>query len=528
MIKLPLYPFQDEPVDQFLSRGSLLVAFEMGMGKTPIAIACAEELLGCGDISAMLAVVPGGLRYQWAMALAKFTDLPTRQLKVQRKSITVPQQSSAAIIDGTPKQRKKQFDQAIIDHPDYVIISHRNALSDMRWVKRLNCEMVTLDEASVIKTFGSQHARDIKRSLAAEYRLALTGTPVENRPEEAFSIMEWVDAEVLGDFDLFEKSYIERYPGSEKVRRYKNLGIFNKRLSLAMCRKDRADPDVAPYLPDEDHGEWYVSLDGPAKMAYDTIAEELLLELQNVRGPGGFDVAAYYSGQAYTEATGLGRIMSRLQALDMLLDHPDLIVESALDFENEGTLGSEYCHSIWLAGLVDDVLESPKLPELVAKVTEILEHPSSKILIFTKYRRMLEYIADAVPGKTVLYHGEMNGQQKAESVARFTTEPDLRVFVSSHAGAYGTDMHMANYLINYDLPASSGRADQINGRHVRASSEFDKVFIRNLLVEGTTNERDLERLIFKRKVARAIVDGRSPDRTGGIENDLVSLTDFLS
>jgi SNF2 family DNA or RNA helicase len=527
MIKLPLYPYQEEPVDRFLERGSLLVAFEMGMGKTPIAIACAEELLGCGDIHTMLAVVPGGLRYQWAMALAKFTDLPTRELRVRKSVIEVPWQSQAAIIDGTPKQRKAQLEQAVHDRPDYVIISHRNALSDMRWVKRLDPGMITLDEASVIKNFGTKHSLDIKRSLQAPYRLALTGTPVENRPEEAFSIMEWVDPDVLGDFEFFEKSYIQRWPGSEKVKEYKNTGVFNKRLVKGMCRKDRADPDVAPYLPDEDHGEWYVPFGGPEKVVYDYIAAELLLELQALRVTGGFDVNAFYTGQAQlNENTKLGRIMSRVQALDMLLDHPDLLVESAMDYE-DGNGGSKYCYGIWQDGVLDSATDSPKLPILITKLTEILEHPQSKVLVFTKYRRMLDYLADAIPFDTVTYHGEMNAQDRAATVARFGSDPNLRVFLSSHAGAYGTDMHMANYLINYDLPASSGRADQINGRHVRASSEFDKVFVRNLLVEGTTNERDLARLEFKRKVARAVVDGKAP-RSGAIENDLISLTDFLS
>ena len=525
MLTLPLHPYQEEPVDRFLERHSLLVAFEMGLGKTPIAIACAEELLGASLIGTTLVVVPASLKYQWAQALAKFTDLPKRHIKVKAETLVVPEAASCVIVDGTPAKRRALLTQA--RSADYVIASYNTVLSDIRWIKRLDAGLVILDEASAIKSFGAERTLKIKRSLTAPYRLALTGTPVENRPEEAFSIMEWVDPNVLGAFDLFEKTYIRR-DGHGNVRGHKNLALFNHRLSDAMVRRARTEPGVREYLPALDHQQWHVEVDRATLEAYNTVADDLLEELLKVRGTSGFDVAAYYRGEQFGENSALGRVMSRYQALELLLDHPDLLVTSAETYADTLTQGgSKYCHEVWQAGLVDGLEHSPKLDFLLRRCMASSAYPGNKILIFSRYPEMLEIIADALRVPSVQYHGGMNPAAKAAAVSAFTKDPSLRLFLSSHAGAYGTDMYMANYLINYDLPWSSGRNEQINGRHQRANSEFDKVFVRDLIMEGTTEERKLAVLDYKRRIGEAVVDGVVP-RNGRIENDLVSLTEFLS
>src|SRR6202042_447021 len=115
-------------------------------------------------------------------------------------------------------------------------------------------------------------------------------------------------------------------------------------------------------------------------------------------------------------------------------------------------------------------------------------------LIFSMHPEMLQIIEERMAGwytGCVQYHGRMSAVSRAAAVNRFGNDPDCRLFLSSHAGAYGTDMKMASHLINYDLPWSAGRSDQINGRHQRASSEFSKVFIRDLIVSGSIEERKL-------------------------------------
>jgi SNF2 family DNA or RNA helicase len=564
MLTATLHPYQEPAVDMFLGRGSLLIAWAMGLGKTVAAIACAEELLGCGDIQTCMLVVPASLKHQWAKALAQFTDMTPRDLEVRKQTITVPLQRQCALIDGTPKKRAAQLKQALADKPDYIILSYETVLSDTRAVNRISPGLVVLDEASAIKSLNAKRTQKIKLILRSEYRIALTATPVENRPEEAFSIMQWVDPDILGPADFFERTYIDRGPDGT-VSRYLNLPLFNRKMNLAMSRKNREDPDVQPYLPDADVDEWFISLHPSMREPYRRIAGDLLAELLKIRGTGEFDVHAFYAGQA-NEMTRLGRAMARQQALNMLLVHPDLVIYSGMDYEfmleekakarelkkklerlqrstpewertkkeidrilgKKTWPGSKYCYEIWQDGVLDDCVVSAKLDELVTRVRTILEFPDSKILIFTKYRHMLEIIEKALDVPVITYHGLMSPAEKAAAVSRFTTEPDLRVFLSTHAGAYGTDMFMADYLIKVDLPWSSGRDDQINGRHQRVSSEFPHVYVRNIITEGTTEERDLARLGYKRSLAAAVVDGRVHASDGSIENDLESLTGYLT
>jgi SNF2 family DNA or RNA helicase len=140
---------------------------------------------------------------------------------------------------------------------------------------------------------------------------------------------------------------------------------------------------------------------------------------------------------------------------------------------------------------------------------------------------MLANMAARMPCDHVLYHGSLPASNKAENIARFTRDKNCRVLLSSHAGAYGTDLYMANYLINFDLHWSAGKADQINGRHVRASSKFDSVVVRDIVTRGTIEERKHEMLDLKRTIGTAIVDGHGADSDGSIINDLKSLTSHL-
>lgn len=518
MLKLPLYPYQEPAVELFLRRGSLLVAYEMGLGKTPIAIACAEEMLGRGDISKVLLVVPASLRWQWAMSLAQFTDLPVESRKLRGNTVVVPRGDHCVLVEGTQLQRRELLRRA--GTAEYVICSYETVTTDTRWVKRLRPGLVVLDEASAIKNFGAQRTKRIKTTLMSDYRLALTGTPVENKPEEVFSIMEWVDPDVLGAFDLFDRAYIERDKNGSVIR-HKNTHLLHRKLDSAMSRRSRKDADVAKYLPDVDHDQWYIDMDSGTRQCYEQMADDLLQALLAIKGRGGFDLSAYYAGnQSFDENSGIGRVMARQQAIEMFLDHPQLPLRS----------DTEYCHSVTPL-LHEHVNCAPKLDYLNARVHQIMQYPDNKLLIFSRYPYMLDLIEndfkfDEPDWYCVQFHGGMNGTQKAAAIAEYTTNPRCRVFLSSHAGAYGTDMRMANYLINFDLPWSGGTWDQINGRHQRVSSEFGTVYVRDLVMRGTIEERKLAVLKHKLRVAEAVVDGKAP-KTGRIENDLVSLTAWL-
>lgn len=551
MLTATLHPYQDPGVDKFLGRGNMLAAMDMGTGKTVLSIAASEELLGCGDINLCMCVVPGGLRYQWAKSIAKFTDIPTRIKKVQGREIVIPREPYGIIIDGTPGRYDEAADtyypggrdklyEMIGPETDYVILSYDSVLDDILQVKKIKPQMVVCDEVTQIKSPGAKRSMRIKSMLNARYRLGLTGTPIDNMLEDLYSIMEWVDPDLLGKYEWFDASYIDR-DSNGAVLGYKNTHILRSKLEPVMFRKRRTDPDVAPFMPAVGTDDWPVQMDPQTAVAYRVIAGDLLTALESARLTNAFDLTAHYTGKGkqLSENSELGRIMARQQAISLFLDHPDLVFESASDYEESQKQkkagvhkkiwpGSKYCHDLVDTGVLDDIFHSAKLDALITNCKRLLaQDPGTKILIYTKYRRMLDVMQTAFDLPCVQYKGGMSASAKAAAIQRFTDDPECRLFLSSHAGAYGCDMYMANHLVNYDHPEASGKADQINNRHVRASSEFGNVFVHNMYVEGTIEERDLDRLEFKRTIGSAFLDGEGADSEGRVRDTRGTLTNWL-
>jgi SNF2 family DNA or RNA helicase len=544
MMVIDLHAYQEEAVTRAVERGSLLIAYEMGLGKTPIALAAIEELIEKGEVETSVIVVPASLKYQWAKQIAKLTDVPTRTIRVREdgmtQEITVPTEDYCILIDGDTKKRAGQYVKVKTYRPDYVIMGYENVVNDWNFVRRIKPGCIVLDEATAIKTFKAQRTRKIKR-LTAPYRYALTGTPVENgKPEEIFSIMQWVDDDVLGRFDLYDKTYIQRnhFGG---VMKYKNLPVLHAKLSEAMVRKTRMDEDVKPFLPQVQESTIDVTLDAKTRKAYKHISADLLAELRAL-GPNNSDFdlfAHYHGGDTPNENTQQGKIMSRMQALDMLLNHPKLISMSGFRYEESELArqggaekkawpGSKYCYEVLQDGVLDDITATPKLDAVVETIEGILAVPGNKVIVFSVNPDMLDLIAERLKeGVAVTYTGRMSAGAKAYAASRFETEEGCRVFLSSHAGAFGTDLWMANYLINYDLAWSSGKQDQINKRHDRASSLFKNIYVLNALTKDSTEPRKYAMLAHKRRIGSAITDGRGADDKGRVENDLVTLTQCL-
>lgn len=530
MLTTKLRPYQNAPVDKFIERGNLLMAWEQGTGKTVGAIAASEDLLGQQLISQCAYVVPASLKYQWGQAIAQHTDTPKRTVSVGLgETIVLPTEDVCVMINGDINQRNDQYQQIRDTNPDYVIMGYENVVNDWANVRRMKPGMIGLDEITAIKTFRAARTKKIKR-WSAPYRLGMTGTPIENRPEELYSIMQWVDDDVLGRFDLFDMTFIMRNKWGAVVR-YKNLPTLHQKLQPVLSRKVRKDPDVAPYMPKETPPSvWPVRATRELSKAYEHIAKDLIKALKQVRNTNKFDVFAHYSGiSMFDETSQQGKIMAMQVALEMLLDHPDLVRISASNYADTTTkLGSKYAYELVESGILNGLEGSPKLDVLFDGVEGILKDPDAKVIIFSRFREMLDILEREFVGiDAVQFHGKMSAQQKAGAISRFTKDANTKLFLSSHAGGYGIDMYMANHLINYDLAYSSGRQDQIDSRHVRGSSEFEEVFVHNLLVTNSTEYRNFDRLAFKRAVASAVLDNTGSDSKGRVENDVVGLRAFL-
>ena len=507
-----LKPYQIEAVNKMVSSKKILVAYEMGLGKTPMTIAAIEQL----NSKLTLVICLASLKYQWKKEIEKFSN------------------KTAIVIDGTISQRSAQYNQ-VEDH-DYVIMNYEQIVNDWDIIKGFSFSAIVCDEATAIKGFKSKRSKKVKElSKYTQIKFALTGTPIENgRPEEIYSIMQFVNKDVLGRFDIFDKTFIvrNRFGG---VDRYRNMSLLHATIQKATVRKSQKDDDVKPYLPDAVYREpLIVKLDRDAKRLYDYISKDtinLLIEASELFGAN-FNLAAHY-GQVYDPGDPAnemrGQIMSRISALRMLCSNPHSLITSAINFENHTGKGSAYIHS-----LMDKLTGLNKNNKLDATINYIKDHieidASYKVVVFASYLEAVHKIVDTLNDlgiHSVKYTGEMNAKEKEAAKEQFQGGIGVRVLVSSDAGGYGVDLPQANLLINYDQPWSAGLAVQRNGRIQRTSSDWTTITIQDILVQDSIEERQYDMLKQKSNVALAVLDGIGINSKDGVDLTIGSLITFL-
>jgi len=508
-----LKPYQVEAVTKMVASKKILVAYEMGLGKTPMTIAAIEKL----SSKLTLVVCLASLKYQWQKEISKFSD------------------KKAIVIDGTVSQRAAQYSE--MHKYDYVIMNYEQVVNDWDCIKNVPFTAIVCDEATAIKGFRAKRSKKVKDlSKNIPIRFALTGTPIENgRPEEMYSIMQFVNKDILGRFDIFDKTFIvrNRFGG---VERYRNLSLLHDTVKKATVRKSQKDEDVKPFLPDAVYREpLIVRLDRSAQKLYDYISKDtinLLIEASEIFGSN-FNVAAHY-GQLYDPGDPAnemrGQIMSRISALRMLCSNPQSLITSAVNFDQHTGKGSAYIHS--LMDKLEGLTKNNKLDTTLAYIKEHLDiDPSYKIVIFSSYLDSVNILSTKLAQsniEAVKYTGEMNAKEKEKAKETFQSQPNTRALISSDAGGYGVDLPQANLLINYDQPWSAGLAVQRNGRIQRTSSNWTTITIQDILVQDSIEERQYDMLKQKSSVANAVLDGVGINSKGGVDLTVGSLITFLT
>lgn len=525
-----LFAFQKEAFDRMVNRRRVLVAYEQGTGKTVMTIAACESLMDDAVIQhPVLVIALSSLKYQWAAEIAKFSD------------------STALVIDGPPKKRAEQYVQMrdwVHSGVDYVVVNYEQIVNDWEQFEGMTFGAVVADEATNLKGFKSKRSKAVKKlAKSIPVRYALTGTPIENgKPEELFSIMQFVDADVLGKFDLFDRTFIVRNQWGW-VDRYRNLPTLYSTMSEVMVRKRQTDPDVQEHMPVlRRRPPFLVNLDPSTKRLYEHIRRDLLATLDDaadILGANGFSLDAHY-GLAPTpnDPAGAvkGKIMSQITALRMCCGNARLIKVSADQFHESmrsganTVKGSSYAAELEQAGLLGNL---PRVPVKAVAVVKYVKDwltidPDHKVVIFTTFLGTVDLLKAALGDTAVSYTGAMNAKAKEAARQQFKTDPAIRVLVSSDAGGYGVDLPEGNLLINYDLPWKAGTASQRDSRIIRASSEWEHVQVLNFLINDSIEVRQHEMLQQKHRVAEAVVDGRWINDKGGVDLTLGSLRSFLS
>ena len=485
---------------------NVLLAFEMGTGKTPTTLWSLEQLRDSGEIQgAGIILAPASLMFQWEREVEKFTT------------------STATVVTGPPKTRDLLYMSAA--QHDYVIMTYDTFVRDQEIIKNLRLKaFLVLDEATAIKTFKAKRTKELKRVRDNyEIRYALSGTPIENgKPEELFSILEFVDPRITGSWWKFEKEHLVRNDFGW-VTGYRNIDKFHKKVKPNLLRKRISEPDVGKYLPAVITPEPYeVFLDSKTERLYRQIVDDILADLSLLAEK----LSMYWDSEDPDHPDG--KMMAKIQTARMLLDHPIAVYASAARFADpDDSRGSQYADELVSAGMIDG-LKPLKFDAFLTYMGEFLERDEkNKAVVFCSFVDVAHALHDALPG-SVVFTGSMSPKERDAAVIKFQTDKDVRVFISTDAGGYGLDLPQANLLVNYDMPWQAGLLKQRNARIRRASSEWKHVVVQDFIVMETIEERLMHMLNHKIAVSDAFVDGEGVLEDGSLGSTLDTLRSFLA
>ena len=445
VVKLPLLPYQREGAAHLAFHERALLADEMGLGKTVQAIAACEILARQRGISRVLVVSPTSVKTEWEEQIARFTDRDVR------------------FVAGLYRDRLKFYQAPAF----FTLVNYEQVVRDADDINRLlKPDVVILDEAQRIKNWQTKTARQVK-SLVSPYAFVLTGTPLENRIDETYSIVQYLDPEIFGPLFRFNRDFYS-LDGRGRPVGYRNLDILHRRLSSVMLRRRKSD--VEKELPGRTEKTFFVPMvEEQARRYgdYEYLAQRL---------------AAVAQRRPLTKEE-FDRMQQYLACMRMICDTPAI-----LDPE------CRVC---------------PKLEELEGVLSELLEDPSRKIVIFSEWVKMLALVRELAGemGVDCAWHtGDVPQLKRRAEIARFREDPACRLFLTSDAGATGLNLQMANAVINLDLPWNPAKLEQRIARAWRKGQK-SVVTVINFVTENSIEHSILHLLSHKRTLADGVLDG---------------------
>jgi len=456
--RVPLFPYQREGMLHLAFTERALLADEMGLGKTIQAIAACALLKRLGRAARVLVVTPASLKGEWEDQIAQFTDLPTK------------------LVFGKLPDRRAAYDAGTF----FTIVNYEQMIRDSLLVnERFQPDVVVLDEAQRIKNWNTQTAQAIKR-LQSRYAFVLTGTPIENRIDELYSLMDFLDPRVLGPLFRFNRDF---YQFDERGRPsgYRNLDRLHQRVAPSMLRRRKSE--VETELPDRTDHQHFVKMTPKQEVIYGEYS----------------DIVARLSATARRRPLTKqeqDRLMINLAMMRMVCDTPYI--------------------------LDPKVRDCPKLNELETVLEECRDNEGVKVIVFSEWEKMLELVKETCEKLKLGYAwhtGSVPQQKRRKEIARFKSDPDCRVFLSTDSGSTGLNLQIASVVINCDLPWNPAKLEQRIARAWR-KHQTRAVTVINLVAENTIEHRMLETLANKQALADGVLDKRGdlsaiPLRSGG-------------
>ena len=445
LLREELLPYQLDGIAFVVGAGRAILADEMGLGKTIQAIGVAEMLAREAGIRKVLIVTPASLKSQWRGEIRRFCG------------------REALLVNGSAKERTEQYRNDSF----YTVCNYEQVIRDIVSVERVAWDLIILDEGQRIKNWETKTSGVIK-GLHSTFALVLSGTPLENRLDELFSVVEFIDDRRLGPaFRFFPRHQLRDADG--KMFGYQRLDELRERLKPVLLRRTR--DSVLSELPPR----------VTELIRIPPTEEQAELHSGNMR------IVVQILNKPYINEMDLLRLRRALMMCRMAANSTALV-----DKQHPGY--------------------STKLQTLDGLFQQLLGEPDRKIVLFSEWTSMLDLIEPLLKqheADFVRLDGDVPQRARAALVHQFQNDPNCRLFLTTNAGSTGLNLQAADTVINVDLPWNPAVLEQRIGRaHRMGQTKSVQVYV--LVTEGTIEEGLLETLADKQDLALAALD---PDST---------------
>ncbi len=448
-LKATLRPYQERGFQWLYNNSKVgfgsIIADDMGLGKTLQVISLLLQFKAEGrlDKKKGLVVVPTTLLTNWEKEIEKFApDLATH------------------IYHGP----KRIFEK---EGYDIFITTYGLLRSDITKFQKVKWEILVIDEAQAIKNAGTEQTKAIKK-IKAVVKVAMSGTPVENRLSEYWSLFDFTNKGYLGSMKYFTQHFsapIERKNDQVALHRFKKV------TDPFILRRLKTDKSIISDLPEKIGQDCFIALGKEQTALYQNVVDEMMSALSDVE-------------EKSIERKGL--VLKMITALKQVCNHPSQFLKKE-DYRPQ------------LSG---------KAERLIEVLSSIYEN-NEKVLIFTQYKEMGQILSEMLFrafGTTPLFlHGGVSRKKRDEMVEDFQEKKHIKTFILSiKAGGTGLNLTAANHVIHYDLWWNPAVEAQATDRAFRIGQQKN-VLVHRLISKGTFEEKINQMLQDKKQLANMAV-----------------------
>jgi superfamily II DNA or RNA helicase len=458
LLKVDLLPYQLDGIAFAAGAGRAILADEMGLGKTIQGIGVAEFLAQFAGIRKVLIVCPASVKSQWRSEILRFSG---RQ---------------ATLVLGGAGERAAQYQGDCF----FTICNYEQVLRDIIAIERATWDLIILDEGQRIKNWEAKTTQTMK-SLRSRFALVLSGTPLENRLDDLFSVVEFIDARRLGPaFRFFNRHRVTDEKG--KVIGYRDLDVLRENLQPVLLRRTRNM--VMKELPQRTTQVIRIS----------PTAEQLEIDGAQMR------IVSSIVSKPYISEMDLLRLQKALLLARMNADSTFLV-----DKHEPGY--------------------SSKLDRIEELIDELAGEETRKVVLFSEWTTMLGLIERRIERFQLGYvrlDGSVPQKKRQQLVQQFQHDSKCRLFMTTNAGATGLNLQAANTVINVDLPWNPAILEQRIARAHRMGQK-NPVHVYVLVTEETIEEKLLGTLSAKHDLALAALDMESKVREVALSSGMEEL-----